>query len=422
MSVKNEAREIKEEKIEEIQSILRIKQEITNSEQTTKQEQIKIKREIIEQNKIKRECLDNVCIKTENSREFTQSNSESTEEEFRTVTPQRIPNQNPNSRPQRPKRNALSLAKIASIDTQDLFTYDNSLNSDKQLSPTIKEMRNSEPQIETEIHRYPYLVNTYKSKKRQNIDSLFGKYDMGIEIFNEDGSVESCEISAETNKVSPQDTDLELVLSPPKRIRSDKTITLQTEIDEITQKYDFIQKDNSLIEFDDVVLNRSISLTEFSVRIKCGRYVYSFQMRQETPFGDTIEELAKKLEISPKQIMLTHHDETVLLTDNMLSLNLDENTILEAIILSTGFISPIKTHEPKIKIKIQFAKGLGGLVQIMAPLTADLKGILTQICESKNLTPSKFQLQFDGEPMELSNTLEHYDIEEGDVIDAIMVT
>ena len=412
---------MKREKLEETESLLRIKLEKMNSEQTITNEQLKIKKELLEQHKVKQESTDSICIKKEiETSKETQSNSQTQDGTFRTITPQRIPN--PNSRPQRPKKNALSLAKIASIDTQDLFTYNNTSNSFSNKQTSTKEMVNKEPHIETEIDRFPHQFNSYRSKKRQNIDTLFDKYDLGIEIFNEDGTVEDYDVITGTKTISPVDTDLELLLSSPKRIRSKRNISERSEIDEITQKYDFIQKDNSLLDCDELIVNRSISSTEYSVRIKCERYVYSFQMKQDTPFSETIEKLARKLEISPKQIMLTHQDETILSTDNLSILNLDENTILDAIVLSTGFISPEKTQEPIIKIKIQFAKNLCGQVQIMAPLTADLKGILTQICESKELTPSKFRFQFDGDPMDLSCSLQDYGLEDGDVIDAIMVT
>ena len=404
MSVNNEATEIKREGIEDTQSIFNIKQEIQNTQQQTT-----IKQEAV----VKQEFTDKqeICTSKE-----TQTQTQTEDTLPLTVIPKRIPN--PNARPKRPQRNALSLAKIASIDTKNLFVYNNNNGdtlSDKQAT--------KEPQIETEMHRNLVPFNVYsKSKKRKEIDTLFGRYDTGIEIFNEDGSMENCEVTKENKSVSPADTDLELLLAPPKRMRWENKTAEKSEIDEITQKYDFIQTDNSLTEYEDAVLNKSVSTAEFTVRVKCERTVHSFQMKHDTPFSETIEKLAEELGISPKQIMLMLSDETVLPADTLTILSLDENTLLEAIILSAGFVSPARNEEPKIKIKVQFAKNLCGQVQIMAPVTADLKGILTQICESKNLTPSDFQLQFDGDSMQLSNSLLDYSLEDGDVIDAIMVT
>ncbi|KAI6653236.1 Peroxisomal biogenesis factor 19 [Oopsacas minuta] len=418
--------EVKEEKLENIP----IKTEINNSEQTDTNEQTKIKQEMLEQTKIKQEIIKNE-IQQESVIEGTQSAINSTEylSPVRTVSPQR---KTPKVRPQRPKRNAISLEKVNSIDTQDLFTYNPKATkiSPKMVRQSVKEMIEIQPEIETECHRYPGMVNTCRSRKRQYIDNLFDKYDNGVRIFNEDGSLET-EIENPNNEtpISPQDPDLEMLILPPKKIRTRKTLEriAKSEINKITQKYNFIENIVEAAEpsYDDINLNRSTS-NEFSVRIKCKRHVYSFHMLQDAAFTETIENLAKKLEILPKQIMLMHRDETVLHTDTPALLNLDENTILEAIILSSFTKSPIKPTnmqiEQKIKIKIQFAKNFGGLVPIMAPLSADLNGILVQVCESKDLTHTDFQLQFDGEQMDLNNNLQDYDLEDGDVIDAILVT
>ena len=402
--------EVKKEKLE-----LQIKLEKANLEGTnqTVQDQIRIKQELIK-SEIKREQLV----------------LEETREEHPPPSPPAPKKQISKVRPQRPQKNAISLAKVAAIDTQDLFTYDNKLSgaspTKSQTSPSVKEMRSNQPDIETENQRYPTLTNIHRSKKRQNIDNLFDKYDSGIRIFNEDGSLETEteELRTEITK-SPQDQELEFLFSAPKRLRSEKSKNSneKVQIDEITNKYNFVENtDDTAVPFDDdVILNRSFS-NEFSVRIKCRRHVYSYPIRQDSAFTETIEKLAKKLQILPKQIMLIHREENILHTDTPAMINLDENTILDSIILSSEVKSPTKLNEPKIKIKIQFAKNLCGLVPIMAPLTADLNGILAQICESKDLTPSQFNLQFDGEQMELSKTLQDYDLEDGDVIDAIMVT
>ena len=397
--------EVKKEKLE-----FQIKHEKANFEGNNQmKDQIQIKQELIK-SEIKRE--------------------EVIPEETREESPPPPPPKKQVSkiRPQRPQRNAISLAKVAAIDTHDLFTYNSAPSTasptKSQTSPSVTEMKRNQPQIETEDQRYPTMTSTHKSKKRQYIDDLFNKYDSGVCIFNEDGSLETEteEFNVSKTNKSPQDQELEFLFSAPKRFRSEKSDE-KVQIDEITNKFNFVENtdDTAASCDDDVILNRSIS-NEFSVRIKCKRHVYSYTMRQDSPFTETVEKLAKKLQILPKQIMLIHREENILHTDTPAMINLDENTILDSIILSSEVKSPIKPNEPKIKIKIQFAKNLCGLVPIMAPLTADLNGILVQICESKDLTPSLFHLQFDGEQMELSRTLQDYDIEDGDVIDAIMVT
>ena len=391
--------EIKKEKLE-----LKIKLEKANfgENNRTVEEQIRIKQELIK-SEIKKEELPPP------------------------PSPPLVKKQVSKDRPKRPQKNSISLAKVAAIDTQDLFTYDGALNgaspTKSQTSPSVKEMKNSQPEIETEGQRYPTFTNTHRSKKRQYIDNLFNKYDNGVSIFNEDGSLETEDEELKTKiTVSPQDQELEFLFSAPKKLRSEKS-DVKVQIDEITNKYIFVENiDDTVAPYDDdVILNRSIS-NEFSVRIKCRRHVYSYPMRQDSTFTETIEKLAKKLKVFPKQIMLIHREENILHTDTPAMINLDENTILDSIILSSEVKSPTKPNEPKIKIKIQFAKSLCGLVPILAPLTADLNGILIQICDSKKLTSSKFHLQFDGEQMELSKTLEDYELEDGDVIDAIMVT
>ena len=280
--------EVKKEKLE-----LQIKLEKANLEGTnqTVQDQIRIKQELIK-SEIKREQLV----------------LEETREEHPPPSPPAPKKQISKVRPQRPQKNAISLAKVAAIDTQDLFTYDNKLSgaspTKSQTSPSVKEMRSNQPDIETENQRYPTLTNIHRSKKRQNIDNLFDKYDSGIRIFNEDGSLETEteELRTEITK-SPQDQELEFLFSAPKRLRSEKSKNSneKVQIDEITNKYNFVENtDDTAVPFDDdVILNRSFS-NEFSVRIKCRRHVYSYPIRQDSAFteGDVWEFRLKKASLS----------------------------------------------------------------------------------------------------------------------------
>ena len=424
---------------EEIKSeAIQIKQEIlkTKTEPDFNKDLMRIKNESIESLRLKQECIEAAKVKEELIPNLTRKDTEplsDPEQTEKTEISHGLPKQTSKPRPKRPKRSALSLEKIASVDTEDLFVYNSENNTPlKKRIASIQEMSANEPIIETEEDRYPSEFSAQvKRKRRQNIDVLFDKYDSGIGILNEDGSIDTDE-TFHQNKVETlpeihEDTELDILLSRPKKFKSSRGLDSleKSEIDAITEKYDFLDQSTkhlseSVSEFEDIQLNWSLS-KEFTVRIKCSRCVYSFQTRNDSTFEDVIERLAQKLEVDANKIMLTLKDDTVSPSDTPLSINLEENSIVDAIILSTAILTQSQPDEPKIKIKIQFSKQLGGQIPILAPLNTELNGILDQICESKNFT-EKFQLQFDGEILNLSSTLQDYEIEDDDVIDAIMVT
>jgi len=176
-------------------------------------------------------------------------------------------------------------------------------------------------------------------------------------------------------------------------------------------------KNDELIVVDDSPVNR-----EMKIKVKCHGIVQRYRIRQNDPFAHVINSIAKAEDTTGDRVMLYLGEKSIKQKDTPLTIRCSIADIFECVIVSekqndSATIDDDKEDkENKINIKIQ-TKESHSKEDFYVCKMSPLEEVVKQYCKKKGIKFEGVKIYFDGEELNLQDTPEGLDMENGDIID-----